>query len=102
MNRADDESTWPLITDLGGILTAAPSCVPNSNPFPVPTTATCAVRDMNSGVQTISFDGSTLSGFQLSPGVRTVGSPSCTFVGQTQKLCAVRGTNNHLYTLMGT
>ena len=102
VNRADDATTWPVITDLGGILPGSPACIPNTNPFPATSTATCAVRDMNSGVQTINFDGSTWSGFQLSPGVRMVGSPSCTFVGQTQKLCGVRGTDNHLYTFMST
>jgi hypothetical protein len=99
VNRADDTSTWPLFTDLGGILMAAPGCMPNLHPLLGTPTATCAVRDTNSAVQMISFDGSTWSGFQLAPGVNTVGSPSCTFVGQTQKLCGVRGTNNHLYTL---
>lgn len=100
VNRADDDSTWPLITDLGGILTAAPSCMPLRNPFTVPT-AICAVRDTNSAIQQISFDGTSWGAFQLAAGISMVGSPSCTFVGQAQTLCAVRGTNNRLFTLMG-
>jgi len=100
VNRADDVSAWPLLTDLGGILMAAPGCMPNSNPFLPTTTAVCAVRDTSSAVQMITFNGSTWSGFQLVPGVSVVGAPSCIFFGQTQKLCAVRGVNNRFYTRM--
>lgn len=101
VNRADDNSSWPQFTDLGGILTAAPSCRPEMNPLLPTPTATCAVRGTNSVVHVISFNGSTWGGYQSVPGVIMVGQPSCTFVLQAQTLCAVRGTDNRFYTLLG-
>lgn len=98
VNRADDETTWPVFTDLGGILTAAPSCFPASNPFNTTSTAICAVRNANSGIHMIGFNGIEWGSYELVPGVIMLGQPSCVFFGSTRTMCAVRGTDNHLYT----
>ena len=101
VNRADNASTWPMLTDLGGTFADAPSCMPTMNPHLGTQNATCSVRALNSVVHAISFDGSTWNGFRPIPGVRMVGQPNCIFFSQAQTLCAVRGTDNRLYTLLG-
>jgi len=100
VNRADTAATWPVFTDLGGILTAAPSCFPGSNPHLFTSTAICAVRGTNSAIFMIGFNGIAWGSYEMLPGVMTVGQPSCIFFSQSGTLCAVRGTDNHLYTRM--
>jgi hypothetical protein len=99
VNRADNGFLWTFLTNLGGILTAAPSCT--KGPPGANVTALCAVRGTNSGVFVRSLDGNIWSGFQAVSGVLMVGAPSCTSFGRAQTLCGVRSTNNHLFVSVG-
>jgi hypothetical protein len=84
-------------TDLGGIVIGKPSCTQFGIPNQTIPQVLCGAIGTDSSVFAIRFDGSNSSGFLPLGGV-SLSNPACTgLAGSTKAICAVIGTNNHLF-----
>jgi hypothetical protein len=84
-------------TDLGGIVIGKPSCTQFGIPNQTIPEVLCGAIGTDSSVFIIRFDGSNSSGFLPLGGV-SLSNPACTgLAGSTKAICAVIGTNNHLF-----